>query len=473
MKDDGHERKLKFADHALVLLLKGIKKKWKQPISYYFSQGGFNAVQLKQILKTTIEALQQIGFTIIGTVCDQYSSNINAIKQLVEDSERERNMYSDLQLFRIGGQEIVGIFDPPHLLKGIRNNLLKYNLKFVTNGTAKLCSWDDIVQLYELDVGDFNTRMCYKLTDSHIYEDKMKKMKVKHAAQSFYCIRWTIRYGKDNLLSNTAEGTADFLSLMDQLFDSVNGSTYEADHGKDLRCAVKKNSPHLDFWKESIKVLESAKFIKQNNSEFLVVGFAYLTPRHINQDSPLENFFGMIRSHGVRNVNPTCISFMASFKTSLINNFTSLHSPGANCESDENSALNSLELFLQQGTEESERNIAEPDLDDDLLEHCNTFKFSEESNDFIINTHSYIAGYVAKTLLKNIGNCQMCRNQLVSTTSSKSNDYELYWDIVIHTDFLSTQKETDHYLIDISISNDSNIQCENCYKNKYMDMTIK
>ncbi|KAJ8910056.1 hypothetical protein NQ315_012749, partial [Exocentrus adspersus] len=334
-EDDGHERKLKFADHALVLLLKGIKKKWKQPISYYFSQGGFNAVQLKQILKTTIEALQQIGFTIIGTVCDQYSSNINAIKQLVEDSERERNMYSDLQLFRIGGQEIVGIFDPPHLLKGIRNNLLKYNLKFVTNGTAKLCSWDDIVQLYELDVGDFNTRMCYKLTDSHIYEDKMKKMKVKHAAQVFShrvstAIRWTIRYGKllevprkDNLLSNTAEGTADFLSLMDQLFDSVNGSTYEADHGKDLRCAVKKNSPHLDFWKESIKVLESAKFIKQNNSEFVPpslnnwiktlrafiyiwntvskVGFAYLTPRHINQD-PLENFFGMIRSHGVRNV---------------------------------------------------------------------------------------------------------------------------------------------------------------------------
>ncbi|KAJ8912414.1 hypothetical protein NQ315_013482, partial [Exocentrus adspersus] len=358
-EDDGHERKLKFADHALVLLLKGIKKKWKQPISYYFSQGGFNAVQLKQILKTTIEALQQIGFTIIGTVCDQYSSNINAIKQLVEDSERERNMYSDLQLFRIGGQEIVGIFDPPHLLKGIRNNLLKYNLKFVTNGTAKLCSWNDIVQLYDLDVGDFNTRMCYKLTETHIYEDKMKKMKVKHVAQVFShrvstAIRWTIRYGKllevvtekylsyiaiykyianykysfyyskknhittlfptrkDNLLSNTAEGTADFLSLMDQLFDSVNGSTYEADHGKDLKCAVKKNSPRLHFWKESIEVLESAKFIKQNNSELVPpslnnwiktmkafiyiwntvskVGFAYLTPRHINQD-PLENFF--------------------------------------------------------------------------------------------------------------------------------------------------------------------------------------
>lgn len=34
--------------------------------------------------------------------------------------------------------------------------------------------------------------------------------------------------------------------------------------------------------------------------------FKYLCLRRINQD-PLENFFGRIRSHGVRNVNPTCL----------------------------------------------------------------------------------------------------------------------------------------------------------------------
>lgn len=44
----GEEKKLRIADHVLVLLLKGIRKKWKQPICYYFSQGGFNAVDLKK-----------------------------------------------------------------------------------------------------------------------------------------------------------------------------------------------------------------------------------------------------------------------------------------------------------------------------------------------------------------------------------------------------------------------------------------
>lgn len=48
---------------------------------------------------------------------------------------------------------------------------------------------------------------------------------------------------------------------MDQVFDSVNGSTYEADHGKQLRCAVKENSCHVPFWKDSISVFKSIFFI--------------------------------------------------------------------------------------------------------------------------------------------------------------------------------------------------------------------
>lgn len=91
--------------------------------------------------------------------------------------------------FELGGQEIVPLCcDPPHLLKCTKNNLITKNLKFTDrDGKNRVAKWDHIVQLYELDkheclIGD---RINPKLTDAHIYIDKIKKMKVSHAAQIF------------------------------------------------------------------------------------------------------------------------------------------------------------------------------------------------------------------------------------------------------------------------------------------------
>lgn len=196
------EKYLKIADHALVLMVKGLKKKWKQPISFYFSDGGMKAHQLKEILNTTIKSLLEVGFIVVGTVCDQYSTNVTAIKQMVTESRQSgHEVQDDLQIFHVNGYEIVAFYDPPHLLKGVRNNFLKYDIKFILNNDQKKASWKHIQQLYELDKGDFNTRMCYKLTDCHIYKDKIKKMKVKYAAQVFShrvssTMRWTVTYGK-------------------------------------------------------------------------------------------------------------------------------------------------------------------------------------------------------------------------------------------------------------------------------------
>ena len=71
-----------------------------------------------------------------------------------------------------------------------------------------------------------------------------------------------------------------------------------------------------------------------------------MMPRSFNQD-PVENFFSSIRSHGVRNNNPTCSSFESSTKSLIINNLVSAHSVGANCESDESvGMLSNLKSFL-------------------------------------------------------------------------------------------------------------------------------
>jgi hypothetical protein len=43
-------------------------------------------------------------------------------------NRRKNNLYHDSYSFVIGGNEVLPLFDFPHLLKGIRNNMLNYNV---------------------------------------------------------------------------------------------------------------------------------------------------------------------------------------------------------------------------------------------------------------------------------------------------------------------------------------------------------
>lgn len=139
-------------------------------------------------------------------MCDQHPSNVKSIRTLIEETEinfkraGKENRFVGFSV--IPDEEIVPLFDAPHLLKGIRNNLLSYNLKFIHEGEEKYVSWKDIEKLYEFDLKNLSTiRMLPELTEQHICKDKIKKMKVSHAAQVFShrvaaTMKWTVKYGK-------------------------------------------------------------------------------------------------------------------------------------------------------------------------------------------------------------------------------------------------------------------------------------
>lgn len=160
--------------------------------------------------------------------------------------------------------------------------------------------------------------------------------------------------------------TADLLMFFDDLFDSVNSSYSEIRNGKIYRAAVKPTSPHHKFWNEALKILKTMKFVNANNQGVVpslsswiktIENFKYLIRhlhskgitsvllRNINQDA-LENFFGSIRAHGCSNIMPNSSAFESAFKTLLINNISSPHSVGANCEKDSGYCLQSLKKYL-------------------------------------------------------------------------------------------------------------------------------
>lgn len=84
------------------------------------------------------------------------------------------SLFSD-DTINIGGMEIGIIFDPPHLIQGIRNNFWTKNIKM----NDKLAKWDDIVDVYKTDCKHTKFRMLHKLNDEHVIPEKIKKIKVK------------------------------------------------------------------------------------------------------------------------------------------------------------------------------------------------------------------------------------------------------------------------------------------------------
>ena len=89
-----------------------------------------------------------------SSICDQSSTNVAAINGFIEETRakylRKNAEYRKVG-FEVNDKEVVPMVDPPHLLKGIRNNLLTKDLKFVQDDISKVAKWDHIVQFCKMD----------------------------------------------------------------------------------------------------------------------------------------------------------------------------------------------------------------------------------------------------------------------------------------------------------------------------------
>lgn len=89
-------------------------------------------------------------------------------------------MFSD-DVIVINGHTLSVIYDPPHLLKGLRNNFLNKDIKML----GKISKWSDIVEVYNTDCSHAQMRLLHKLNDEHVIPEKIKKMKVFYFTSTF------------------------------------------------------------------------------------------------------------------------------------------------------------------------------------------------------------------------------------------------------------------------------------------------
>jgi hypothetical protein len=201
-EDFGTKRTHIIANHALVFMVCGVHRKWKQPVAYYFIRGSTNASLLVNFLKEVLGACQNAGLQVITTVCDMDANNVKALKELGATVWH--------QYFKYQNQQIVTVYDPPHL-KCTRNLFLKYDVQFQSelmhNQLPVHAKWEQILNVYKWDKQKI-VRLFYKLTDVHLAPVAQDAMKVSLAAQ---VMSHTVAAGLNSIASQVKQHCCAFI----------------------------------------------------------------------------------------------------------------------------------------------------------------------------------------------------------------------------------------------------------------------
>lgn len=85
----GADRHNNFADHALVFMVRGVYRKWKDTVAYYLTDSTLSSRKLAAIIEQVIRKVQSTGLKVVATVCDQAQKNKAAIGHLKRESDAQ------------------------------------------------------------------------------------------------------------------------------------------------------------------------------------------------------------------------------------------------------------------------------------------------------------------------------------------------------------------------------------------------
>ena len=399
------------ANSALVLMARGILSNWKQPVAFFTVNEACNSEKLKDIVDEALLQLELIGLKVVALVSDQGSNFLKFYETM--------RVTEDKPYLEMHGKQYFTIFDPPHLLKSIRNNLMKYQFLF----DGKTATWSDIKAFFKKEQ-TLAIRTAPKLTHRHISPPPFGKMKVKLATQVFSHSVSAGIYTYTTLggLHAEAIGTAQLLAKFDKIFDCCNSLSFK--DGKICRRPLTASSPHLKEIEEGIEFIKSIKVIDSGTGEDrtsqlkCLKGWcitlksiydlwhklqrehqiSFLCTRQLNQD-PLENFFGSIRQQGGNSDNPTPVQFRRAYQKLFHTNLLTVSS--TNCERDDNVPL--LQLSSIQDIPDIHQENIGP-LRIVSTEYTNEYL---ENRIFKDNAMAYVTGYLLKKAYE-LHKCDEC-----------------------------------------------------------------
>ena len=106
------------AQCLLVFMIRSIFHGWTQIIGHHFTKAAFSKEDLKKLIEEYLIALDNASLSCRAIVCDQEPSHVSLFR--LAGCNRDKPSIRCPS----SGRQIYVIYDPPHLMKSARNNLL-------------------------------------------------------------------------------------------------------------------------------------------------------------------------------------------------------------------------------------------------------------------------------------------------------------------------------------------------------------
>lgn len=169
-----HDREAK---EALVVMVVGLRSKWKAPIAYYLTDTLTAEVQTQLVLHN-LEKLFELGFVVNSLTMDGHASN-RAMAKLLGCSLEVLCLKSWFCLPDRPDNKIYIMFDACHLIKLVRNMWQNYGTIRSDDGVIL---WNYVKDLNSTQE-ELGLRFANKLKRNHL-EFQQQKMKVSLAVQT-------------------------------------------------------------------------------------------------------------------------------------------------------------------------------------------------------------------------------------------------------------------------------------------------
>ena len=203
---------------------------WLLPYNWHsYTRGTSNSNS-----KLPLKNLKKIGLQTKVLICDQGPNNRCFLQKLENVSTERPYIVSN-------NKKVFIVYDPPHLLKNVRNIFKKSSYKY---GDVEV-KWEFIVDFWNMEKV-MSIGMVPKLTDKHITVPHFSTMQVNLAAQTL--LSHSVAAGINTLcalkcLPDDASTTAEFIDTFDQLSNAFNSASFKNSHNH--KNALSENSGHI------------------------------------------------------------------------------------------------------------------------------------------------------------------------------------------------------------------------------------
>lgn len=228
------EREALIGKQICVFMLRGLYTNWKYVLNYFVSDTAIDGDDIHKIIKKNVIICKRMGIRVRAVCGDQGSNNRKAYRLFGVSYTKPYAI--------IDGEKVFFMYDVPHLIKSVRNNLLNHKSIRTPDGAAK---WQHLQTIFAEDEKSDLIKRCPKLTLSHISPNSFEKMKVSYATQVLSkTVAAALKDLQDqDIVKDENNATYNFILNMNNLFDILNMRS----NGKSANAFNQKGNPYKEL----------------------------------------------------------------------------------------------------------------------------------------------------------------------------------------------------------------------------------